>query len=501
MTTRRPRIRRPLATLAVAAGIPALLLVSSTSNGVEPAPSRGSTTDLVAARNTDAVAAVPTPTPSPAPSPAPAPPPSPSPSEAESTPTTTPIKHFIYLMQENHSFDNYFGTYPGADGFPPGTCVPVRVAEPDGECVEPYWIDGNPISDLGHTESVFRAQLNQGENDGFIEAFADEGDPTRQAMGYYDDRDLPYYWNVADNYVLFDRFFTSAGGGSVWNHMFWVTGTAGNPEGDSIPADGFGDIPTIFDRLEEKGVSWKFYIQNYDPSITYRTYRTVDDANKGAQVVWAPVLAYARYIDDPVLFDKIAPLEDYYVDLADGTLPSVAFMVPSGASEHPPGSIAAGSRFIRTLHTALMRSSAWDSSAFLWTYDDWGGWYDHVAPPQVDEYGYGYRAPALLVSPYAKKGYVDNTELDFTSGLKFIQENWEVEPLAKRDREANNFLTAFDFSAPPRAPVLLPDNRDKPEDYPSPQRVIYLTYGVGALIPVVLLFLAARPWRWRRATS
>ncbi len=424
---------------------------------------------------------------------------SPPPDLAAQTPTATPIKHFLFLMQENHSFDNYFGTYPGADGLPVDTCVPVRIHEPDGDCVKPYWIDGSQIGDLGHTQNVFRAQLNGGENDGFIEAFADEGDPTKQAMGYYDDRDLPYYWNVADNYVLFDRFFTSAGGGSVWNHMYWVAGRPGNPAGDSIPADGFGDLPTIFDRLEEAGVSWKFYVQNYDPSITYRTYRTVDDANKGAQVVWAPLLAYGRYLDDPELFGKIVPLEQYYTDLAEGTLPSVAYMVPSGASEHPPGSIQAGERFIRTLHTALMRSSAWDSSAFLWSYDDWGGWYDHVVPPKVDKYGFGYRAPALLVSPYAKQGYVDNTTLDFTSGLKFIQENWGVKPLAKRDAAANNFLTAFDFDSPPRAPVLLADTRATPETFSSPQRVIYLAYGVGVLLPLGLIGFAGRRLRRRRA--
>ncbi|WP_392544389.1 phospholipase C [Oryzobacter telluris] len=418
--------------------------------------------------------------------------------DAADTPTTTPIKHFIYLMQENHSFDNYFGTYPGANGLPDGACVPVRVDRPNGECVKPYWLGGEPISDLGHTATVFRAQLNSGRNDGFIEAFADEGDPTRQAMGYYDDRDIPYYWNVADQYVLFDRFFTSAGGGSVWNHMYWVAGVAGNPVGDSIPVDGFGDIPTIFDRLEAKGVSWKFYVQNYDPRVTYRTYRTVDDANKGAQVVWAPVLAYARFLDDPKLFGRIAPLEEYYRDLAEGTLPAVSFMVPSGASEHPPGSVAAGERFLRTLHTALMRSSAWSTSAFLWTYDDWGGWYDHVVPPQVDEFGYGYRAPALLVSPYARQGHVDSTTLDFTSGLKFIENNWGVDPLAERDRKANDITSAFDFASPPREPVLLSDTRGSRETFVSRQPDIYRAYGAGVLVPAAVILLGVLLTRGRR---
>ena len=422
-------------------------------------------------------------------------------STPDETPTATPIKHFLYLMQENHSFDNYFGTYPGADGLPKDVCVPVRVDKPRGPCVKPYWLGGSPISDLGHTESVFRAELNSGKNNGFVAAFGDEGDPTKQAMGYYDDRDLPYYWNVADNYVLFDRFFTSAGGGSVWNHMYWVAGVPGNPGADSIPADGFGDLPTIFDRLEAKGVSWKFYVQNYDPSVTYRTYRTVDDANRGAQVVWAPVLAYARFLDDPQLFKRIVPLSDYYKDLAAGTLPSVAYLVPSGASEHPPGSVTAGERFVRTLHTALMRSSSWNSSAFLWTYDDWGGWYDHVVPPQVDDHGYGFRAPALLVSPYARRGYVDSTTLDFTSGLKFIEYNWGVEHLAERDLRANNILSAFDFSSPPRPAALLPDKRVSAVAYPSHQADIYRASGAGVGAPMVLIVIGVGIARWRRRAT
>lgn len=418
---------------------------------------------------------------------------------AESLPTTTPVKHFIFLMQENHSFDNYFGTYPGADGIPEGTCMPVDSDDPAGRCVEPFHIGDSPITDLGHTARVFEGQYNAGENDGFVSAFTDEGDRTDQAMGYYDGRDIPYYWNVADNYVLFDRFFTSARGGSVWNHMYWIAGVPGS-SADSIPVDGLPDVTTIFDRLEEAGVSWKFYVQNYDPTITYKTYVEHEDTGRNAQVVWAPLLALPRYVEDPELFSHIVSLDEYYDDLANGTLPAVSYIVPSGASEHPPGSIRAGERFVRTLHTALMRSSAWSSSAFLWAYDDWGGWYDHVVPPQVDEYGYGYRTPALLVSPYAKKGVVDSTLLDFTSGLAFIEENWGVEPLAERDERAESFTSAFDFEQAPREPVLVPDTREVVERPPSPTATIYASY---ALAPAMGLLVAAAvgvdSWRRRRA--
>ncbi len=411
----------------------------------------------------------------------------PGPSAAD-TPTKTPVKHFMFLMQENHSFDNYFGTFPGADGFPEGTCVPVDPKKPD-KCVKPFPLSGRAITDLGHTTAIFKAQFRGGENDGFISAFTESGDPTDQAMGYYTGKDLPYYWNIAKEYTLFDKFFTSAGGGSVWNHMYWVAAVPGNPVADSIPDKGFENIPTIFDRLESAGVSWKFYVQNYDPSITYRTYRSQDDANRGAQVIWAPLLAFPEYLDDPKLFAKIVPLEEYFTDLQKGTLPSVAYIVPSGASEHPPGSVKAGESFVRSLHTALLRSEAWPSSAFLWSYDDWGGWYDHVPPPVVDKYGYGFRVPTLMIGAHVKKGHIDSTPLDFTSALKFIQYNWGVDPLAERDRRANNLLSAFDFDSPPRPAVLTSDTLEVPPPPVSHSNVIYKTYGLGILGALALALM------------
>ena len=172
-------------------------------------------------------------------------------------------------------------------------------------------------------------------------------------------------------------------------------------------------------------------------------------------MIWCPLLNFPRFIDDPDLFKHIVPLDEYYEDLRNGTLPAVSYMVPSGASEHPPGSIFAGERFVQTLINELMRSDAWESSAFMWTYDDWGGWYDHVPPPSVDEFGYGFRAPALMVSPYARVGHVDSTVLDFTSFLKFIEENWGLQPLAERDTNASSMMSAFDFSQDPRPPVFI----------------------------------------------
>jgi phospholipase C len=398
----------------------------------------------------------------------------------------TPIRHFITLMQENHSFDNYFGRYPGADGIPRGVCMPVDPTARRGKCIKPFHIGNSAVEDLNHSERVARGQLRGGRMDGFISAQAQQrGRVQPLVMGHYDDRDLPFYWNVADNYVLFDRFFTSAGGGSVMNHMFWATAGPGNKNGDSIPKAGFDD-PTIFDRLEAKGVSWKFYVQNYDPGITFRS-RSLGD--RGSQVVWVPLLNYARFIDNPKLFAHIVPFEELLEDLRRGTLPSVAYVVPSGSSEHPPGSIKAGETFVRTLINGLMRSRYWKSSAFTWTYDDWGGWYDHVRPPQVDRYGYGFRAPALLVSAYAKPGHIEHSTMDFTSILKFIEQNWGLRPLTDRDRKARSLMPVFDFSRCPREAVFLTRERNVTR-LPEPRRsAVYIAY--SAAVGLALLVIAS----------
>jgi phospholipase C len=409
---------------------------------------------------------------------------------AQEVPTATPIKHFLFLMQENHSFDNYFGTYPGADGIPDGVCMPVDPAVPDGQCIGSSHVGNRPVIDLPHSRRTFEAQYAGGAMDGFIAGAG--GLPTAElSMAYYDDRDLPWYWNVADDYVLFDRFFSSAAGGSTANHMYWVAGVPGaQGERDAVPPAGWGDqIPTVFDRLTAAGISWKFYIQNYDPTINIRAARVGD---KGAQVVWAPVLAMDRFLDDPALSSNIVDMSEYYSDLENGTLPSVAFMVPSGASEHPPGSVQAGEAFVRTLVGSLMRSSAWDSSAFMWSYDDWGGFYDHVPPPAVDEFGYGFRVPALLVSPYARQGFVDSTVLDFTSGLAFIRENWGVEPLAARDASANSFMSAFDFASPARPAVLVPGTREPPVRSTADIAVLYPAYGASLVVLAVTVVWARR---------
>jgi phospholipase C len=408
---------------------------------------------------------------------------------APEPPAKTPIQHLIVEMQENHTFDNYFGTYPGADGIPAGTKMPVDPTNLAAGTVEPFHIGSYPIEDLSHSGATFRTQWDQGRMDGFISALNALNENGKLTMGYYNDQDIPYYWNLADQFVLFDRFFSSARDGSFANHMYWVAAVPPVTTDAKQSAGLYDNIPTIFDRLQAQGISWKFYVQNYDPRITY--HNLAGAGNRESQVIWVPLLNFDRFIDDPTLNQHIVDLKQYYVDLKNGTLPQVAYIAPSGASEHPPGSIQSGQRFTKTLIQELMRSQYWDSTAFMLLYDDWGGWYDHVTPPQIDANGYGLRVPGILVSAYARKGYIDHTQLDFTSVIKFIEVNWTVPSLGARDDQVNTFLEAFDFSKPARKPVFISSTRASgPPPKNVPVRFIYLAYAVALVTAVFFIILA-----------
>ena len=408
----------------------------------------------------------------------------------------TPIQHLIVLMQENHTFDNYFGTFPGADGLPVDVKMPINPLDPGSAFVTPWHIGTTTITDLSHTADTFRAQFDNGKMDGFVSALNARNQDGRIAMGYYDGTDIPYYWNLAQNYVLFDHFFSSAKDGSFANHMYWVAASSPQAKKGQPLSKTLANVPTIFDRLQAAGVSWKFYVENYNPKITYRN--VAGQGNRESQVVWVPLLNFDRFIDNPALSSHIVDLSQYFTDLQKGTLPSVAYIVPSGASEHPPQSPSSGERTVKNIIQELMRSGSWNSSAFMLVYDDWGGWYDHVAPPQVDQGGYGARVPGLLISPFAKKGYIDGTQLDFTSILKFIEANWNLPSLASRDAGANNFLSAFNFNQAPRQSAFLSmavTSTVVPKKATS--LVIFSTYALALLLTILLIGFAT--WRGRRS--
>ena len=401
--------------------------------------------------------------------------------------TSTPIKHLIVMMKSGRSFDNYFGTFPGADGIPAGTCARLSaISTATKNCVKPYALRDQPSEDLPNGPSIWRRQYNAGKMDGFVSAYRRIGLDGKDAMGYYDAHELPFYWNTASQYVLFDKFFSAATAGSRLNHFYWVTGGPTPLGSERIPAAGYGATQTIFDRLQSKGVSWKFYVQNYDKR---KNFRTASTAGSSLQQSTVPLVNFSRFVDDPKLSSHIVDLSQYTKDLANGTLPAVSYMVSSSDSEAPPGSPQAGQRQVQQLTDSLQMSNYWKDSAFMLTYDQWGGQYDHVAPPQVDQYGYGFRVPALLISPYARRGQVNHTVLDSTGILKFIETNWGVAPLASRDAKSPGIASAFDFTAPPRTAQLVANSATAPVDLAPRRYLVYVFYGGAALIAVLVLAL------------
>jgi phospholipase C len=439
-----------------------------------------------------------------------------------------PIQHVVFLMQENHTFDNYFSAFPGVEQSP-SLCqpnwIPTPVASPSptktpaespsatpkatptsrskatpsptptptpvpsaSACYPRFHLASHRTVDLNHSADAALRAYDGGKMDGFAAAQAVYNLPTDLATGYYDGSDLPLYYNLASEYVLAQHFFSSAWGSSEINHMYTIAARAGGP----LPATGYA-FPTIFDRLQAAGVSWKFYVQNYDPTITFRNTNLGNP--KESQLIWAPLLDFSRYIDDPSLSSHIVDLQQYYSDLSSGQLPAVAYLVPSGLSEHPPGDITVGQSFATATITSLMRSSAWDSSFFALTWDDWGGWYDHVIPPQVDGDGYGFRVPAIFVSPYARRETIDNTTYDFTSILRFIEDNWSLAPLTARDATANSVANALDFSRPPAAPVFPAQIYPPQAPLETHNRPILLAiYAAVVAFAVVCGAFILRPW-------
>jgi phospholipase C len=330
----------------------------------------------------------------------------------------------------------------------------------------------------------------------FVAAFHAQGRDGTNVMGHYNADALPFYWGAAQSYVLFDKFFSSSRLGERANRNYWVSG--GPPPSQSVTAAAI-DQPTIFDSLQKAGVSWKFYVQDYQPDKTYRAESVADPTTQPIRV---PLLNQDRFIDDPELRSHIVDLTQYYADLSDGTLPSVAYVASYSASERSARSVQSGQDLARNMVTQLMLSDSWPSSAFLISYDGPGGWFDHVAPPQVDADGYGLRVPALLISPYALRGAVNHAVLDATSALKFIQDNWRLSPLTTRDGAASSIAGAFDFGAAPRAAQLLPVAAVESGPPVGAVGAVYWTYGsAAAVIALMLIAAAVSPWIRRRLTQ
>jgi phospholipase C len=375
------------------------------------------------------------------------------------------IHHVIWIIQENRSFDNYFGTYPGADGLPPGVCLPAMPGSK--KCVAPFHMPaGAPACDLEHYWEAAHAAYDNGKMDGFVWA---EGSP--YTMGYYDWRDIPNYWNYARHFTLADRFFSSLNGPSGPNHVFTVAAQSGGLIVNAFTLDqvkevlddpdgfSFASMVNLFARTK---ISWKYYVETQPlPPGQKRIGIHLYYPDPKEYSIWNPLPGFKAVRDNPALMAHLVPLDQYFRDLREGTLPQVSWIVPMiRDSEHPPQPVANGMWYVTRLVNALMESRYWHDALVVLTWDDYGGFYDHVPPPTVDAFGYGPRVPALFLSPYAKPGYISHYVYDFASVLKFIEERWGLGHLTARDDRANDLRDVFDFQQTPNPPLVTPLPKD-----------------------------------------
>lgn len=405
-----------------------------------------------------------------------------------STPTaSTAIKHIFVIVEEGHSFDNYFGTFPGADGINPSKVqVPIDPRSASSQTLAMHAIGSNTQSPLSADFTAAHTALDGGAMNGFAAAQTRAGNDPNAPLGYYTSEQLDAYWQLASSYTLMDQFYSSALGGSVDNHLYLVAGQA-LPASQLKSPNGYA-VPTIFDRLDASKLSWRAYVRHYDPTINY--HRVGAYANFVPQIVRVPMLNMPSIVDNPARFADITDQSNLYRDLrSDATTPAVSYIYPASDSERAPDPITLGEQRVASIISAIQRSPAWTSSAILLTWSDWGGYYDHVRPPQVDSHGYGFRVPTIVISPYARQGYVDHTTSDFTSILKFIETTYNLAPLTGRDKTASNLTEAFDFSRKALAPAII-QSQTSTVTRGIPVLIVVVFYGASVAVGGGLLFLA-----------
>jgi phospholipase C len=417
------------------------------------------------------------------------------------------IKHVVIIMQENRSFDSYFGTYPRADGIPMQDGVPtVCVDNPaTGECVRPFHNSSGANLGGGHGPQAATEDIDGGKMDGFIRSVqvdfaqicitdsASIGCALVKAgsdvMGYHDEREIPNYWAYARHYVLQDHMFEPATSWSLPAHLFLVSGWSatcsrpGDPSSCTSTLE-FPFPPTASDYawtdltylLHSRNVSWAYYLSaGTEPDCE-------DDAAicppklQSPQVpgIWNPLPNFDTVREDGQLAN-IQPTANFLAAAMNGTLPAVSWVVPNGTvSEHPPqGTVSAGQAYVTSLINAVMEGPAWNSTVIFLSWDDWGGFYDHVVPPVVDANGYGLRVPGLVISPWARRGYVDHQVLSFDAYLKLIEDLFlggerlnpatdgrpDPRPTVRENvAQLGNLLCDFHFSKRPLRPLILSES-------------------------------------------
>jgi phospholipase C len=322
----------------------------------------------------------------------------------------TPLEHILVACQENRSFDHYFGYAPQvqAAGFGP----PPGYTQPDasGGTVAPYRFTDLATPDVPHDWGSVHGQWNGGAMDGFMTHSG------IWAMGYYTATELPFYYSLFEDSTLCASFFCSLLGPTWPNRLYLMAGTSGGVTTNGQWGYGIYDSPMILDLLDAAGISWKIYNLGWD-SVPYGNTDNV-------------ALFWKNFEHDS---RTLGSKGSYLNDVRKDRLPQVSFLIPSyarGWDEHPPASVAIGMGIQEECVNALRQSAAWESSAYIITYDEHGGYFDHVAPPQLDAFGLGIRIPTWVISPWAKPGHLEGTTYELSSILKFIERVFGLPTLA-----------------------------------------------------------------------
>jgi phospholipase C len=441
-------------------------------------------------------------------------------SAGKSLPDGTPaaihkIRHVVIIMQENRSFDSYFGTFPGADGIPglagnSGTvpCLP----NPGGPgCESPYHQASAYNAGGPHLTANAVRDIAGGKMNGFVKQaetawtaacasspqnpFCSREKTNPDVMGYHDGRELPNYWAYARHFVLQDHMFESDKSWSVPAHLYLVSGWSAHctvkadPMSCRSARDNPGSPPhaqfnptnkppdyawtDLTYLLHKYGISWRYYVAKGNQPDCADNEVLCGPVKQSAAVpgIWNP-LPYFDTVHQDHQLQNIEPLHHFYRALSNHALPAVSWIVPNErVSEHPPSLTTNGQTYVTGLINSIMRSKDWTSTAIFLAWDDWGGFYDHVKPPVVDGQGYGLRVPALVISPYAKQGYIDHQTLSFDAYLKFIEDDFlhgqrldprtDGRPDPRPDVRENakilgNLANDFNFHQKPLPPLILP---------------------------------------------
>jgi len=387
------------------------------------------------------------------------------------------IRHVIVIMQENRSFDSYFGTYPGADGTPAGVCVPDPRR---GGCERPYADHHDHNFDQPHGAGGTSGDVNGGKMNGFVaesEKFCKPSTGCRvDVMGYHTSTDIPNYWAYASHFVLNDHMFEPTVSWSMPAHMYEVSGWSAKcrRRNDPMsctsidyPVKRSASNPTPYAwtdltwMLHRAHVSWGYYLDHGVQTIRHHA---------GVPLIWNILPGFTDVHADGQLHN-IRPLTAFKARAAAGTLPAVSWIAPNEKdSEHAGALVSTGQAYVTRIINAVMKSPDWASSAIFLAWDDWGGFYDNVVPPHVDGHGYGIRVPAMVISPYARSGYIDHQQLSFDAYLKFIEDDFlhhaRLNPATDGRRDSRpdvretaqglgNLALDFNFAQTPLPPLIL----------------------------------------------